>query len=81
MTKLEELLRARYPYRFRFPIEIPLKVAFQQSLKESQYPELWFKLSHQESKFNFFGTQPCLRPALVYGAQNLRNHYSQTNFK
>ena len=25
--------------------------------------------------------QPCLRLALVYGAQNLWNHYSQTNFE
>ena len=61
-------------------MEIPLKIAFKQSLKESQYPELWFKFSYQkESNFNFFGMQPCLRPALVYGAQNLGNHYSQTN--
>ena len=49
-------------------------MVFKQSLKESQYPELWFKSSHQkESNFNFFGMQPCLRPALVYGAQNLGN--------
>ena len=80
--KLEESLHAGYLLRFRFPMEIPLKVAFKQSLKESQYPELWFKFSHQkESNFNFFGTQHCLRPALVYGAQNLGNHYAQTNFK
>ena len=82
MTKLEGSLHARYPLRFRFPMEIPLKLAFKQSLKESQYPELWFKFSHQkESIFNFCGMQPYLMPALTYGAHNLGNYYSQKYFR
>ena len=66
MTELEESLRA--------PMEIPLKVAFEQSLEESQY-------LHEKSNFNFFGMQPCIRTVLVYGAQNMEYYYSQTNFK
>ena len=80
--KIGRIVMCPLAIRFRFPMEIPLKVAFKQSLKESQYPELWFTFSYQkESNFNVFGMQPLLRPALVYGAQNLGNHHSQTNFK
>ena len=37
-------------------------------------------LHQKESTFNYFGMQPWPRPALVYGTQNLGNHYSQINF-
>ena len=49
------------------------------SLKESQYPELWLKFSHQlELNFNFIGMQPCLRLDVVYGAKNLVKRYYKT---
>ena len=60
MVKLEELLRARYPLRFQFPIKILLKVTFKESLKESQYLSCGsqFRISKIEFQFLLHAVLP-----------------------